>query len=224
MVVCTLCSCYPHALLGLPPAWYKSFAYRSRAVLEPRAVLREFGVDLPESTSRSASGTRAPSCATWCCPSARPAPSGLSEDELAALVTRDAMIGVARGAASGRRGALIAMTPMDTVPSREIADMTGAAGAAAQERRAGLRRALGGPRLRHDRRDEPRGVLRVARVPGAADRRDRARGARGRVHELLRALARTPSSACSPTRAWSTPTALAERTRDFESGRRDDVF
>ncbi len=50
MVVCTLCSCYPHALIGLPPVWYKSFEYRSRAVREPRVVLREFGVDLPEST------------------------------------------------------------------------------------------------------------------------------------------------------------------------------
>jgi len=50
IVVCTLCSCYPHALIGLPPVWYKSFEYRSRAVREPRVVLREFGVDLPEST------------------------------------------------------------------------------------------------------------------------------------------------------------------------------
>ena len=49
LVVCTLCSCYPHALIGLPPVWYKSFEYRSRAVREPRVVLHEFGVDLPES-------------------------------------------------------------------------------------------------------------------------------------------------------------------------------
>ena len=94
LVVCTLCSCYPSALLGLPPTWYKSFAYRSRAVIEPRAVLREFGLELPDSVEvrvwDSSSELR------YLVLPERPAGTeGLSEEELAALVTRDAMIGVA---------------------------------------------------------------------------------------------------------------------------------
>ena len=93
LVVCTLCSCYPSALIGLPPTWYKSFAYRSRAVIEPRAVLREFGLDLPESVEvrvwDSSSELR------YLVLPERPAGTdGLSEEELAALVTRDSMIGV----------------------------------------------------------------------------------------------------------------------------------
>jgi nitrile hydratase len=94
LVVCTLCSCYPSALLGLPPTWYKSFAYRSRAVIEPRAVLREFGLDVPDSVEvrvwDSSSELR------YMVLPERPAGTeGLSEAELAELVTRDAMIGVA---------------------------------------------------------------------------------------------------------------------------------
>ena len=93
LVVCTLCSCYPSALLGLPPTWYKSFAYRSRAVIEPRAVLREFGLDLPESVEvrvwDSSSELR------YLVLPERPAGTdGLSEEQLAELVTRDSMIGV----------------------------------------------------------------------------------------------------------------------------------
>jgi nitrile hydratase subunit alpha len=95
LVVCTLCSCYPSALLGLPPTWYKSFAYRSRAVIEPRAVLREFGLELDESVEvrvwDSSSELR------YLVLPERPAGTeGLSEEELVDLVTRDAMIGVAR--------------------------------------------------------------------------------------------------------------------------------
>jgi nitrile hydratase len=95
LVVCTLCSCYPSALLGLPPTWYKSFAYRSRAVIEPRAVLREFGLELPESVEvrvwDSSSELR------YLVLPERPAGTdGLSEEELAELVTRDSMIGVAK--------------------------------------------------------------------------------------------------------------------------------
>jgi nitrile hydratase len=94
LVVCTLCSCYPSALIGLPPTWYKSFAYRSRAVIEPRAVLREFGLELPESVEvrvwDSSSELR------YLVLPERPAGTeGLSEDQLAELVTRDSMIGVA---------------------------------------------------------------------------------------------------------------------------------
>jgi len=92
MVVCTLCSCYPWDVLGLPPVWYKSFAYRSRAVKEPRAVLADFGVTLPASTDirvwDSTAETR------FLVLPMRPANTeGWSEDRLAALVTRDCMIG-----------------------------------------------------------------------------------------------------------------------------------
>jgi nitrile hydratase subunit alpha len=95
LVVCTLCSCYPGALLGLPPVWYKSFAYRSRAVSEPRAVLREFGLDLDESVEirvwDSSSELR------YMVLPERPAGTeGMAEEELADLVTRDSMIGVAK--------------------------------------------------------------------------------------------------------------------------------
>ena len=94
MVVCTLCSCYPHALIGLPPVWYKSFEYRSRAVREPRVVLREFGVDLPESVEIRIWDSSAE--LRYLVLPERPAGTEkLSEAELAGLVTRDSMIGVA---------------------------------------------------------------------------------------------------------------------------------
>jgi nitrile hydratase subunit alpha len=95
LVVCTLCSCYPHALIGLPPVWYKSFEYRSRAVREPRVVLREFGVDLPESVEIRIWDSSAE--LRYLVLPERPAGTdGMSEAELAGLVTRDAMIGVAQ--------------------------------------------------------------------------------------------------------------------------------
>jgi nitrile hydratase len=92
MVVCTLCSCYPTDVLGLPPVWYKSFAYRSRAVKEPRAVLADFGVVLPATTDirvwDSTAETR------FIVVPMRPAETdGWSEAQLATLVTRDSMIG-----------------------------------------------------------------------------------------------------------------------------------
>lgn len=94
MVVCTLCSCYPWKILGLPPTWYKSFAYRSRAVIEPRAVLREFGLELDESVTVHVWDSSADQ--RYLVLPERPAGTGhLTEPELAALVTRDAMIGVA---------------------------------------------------------------------------------------------------------------------------------
>ena len=92
MVVCTLCSCYPWPVLGLPPVWYKSAPYRSRAVSDPRGVLRDFGVELPR-RPRSACGTRRPSCATSSCRCGPEGTEGWSEEDLAALVTRDSMIG-----------------------------------------------------------------------------------------------------------------------------------
>ena len=105
MVVCTLCSCYPWMVLGLPPTWYKSFAYRSRAVIEPRAVLREFGLELDEAVTVHVRDSSAE--VRYMVLPERPAGTeGLTEEELAALVTRDAMIGVAKvGApAVARRG------------------------------------------------------------------------------------------------------------------------
>jgi nitrile hydratase len=93
MVVCTLCSCYPWPVLGLPPTWYKSFAYRSRAVSEPRTVLKEFGLELPESTEVRVWDSN--SDIRYMVLPKRPAGTdGMSEDELAKIVTRDSMIGV----------------------------------------------------------------------------------------------------------------------------------
>ena len=92
MVVCTLCSCYPWPLLGIPPAWYKSDAYRSRAVREPRAVLAEFGVSLPAGPRIRVWDSTAE--IRYLVLPMRPDDSdGMSEAELAALVTRDSMIG-----------------------------------------------------------------------------------------------------------------------------------
>ena len=95
MVVCTLCSCYPWPVLGLPPVWYKSAPYRSRAVLDPRGVLREFGLDLPEDVEvrvwDSTSEMR-----YLVLPERPDGTEGMREEELAALVTRDSMIGVAK--------------------------------------------------------------------------------------------------------------------------------
>lgn len=94
MVVCTLCSCYPHQLIGLPPVWYKSPAYRSRAVIEPRAVLREFGVELPDSVEIRVWDSSA-ELRYMVLPRRPEGTEGMSEEELAALVARDAMIGTA---------------------------------------------------------------------------------------------------------------------------------
>jgi len=92
LIVCTLCSCYPRNLLGLPPDWYKTRAYRSRAVREPRSVLREFGLDLPDHVTVRVHDSTADM--RYIVLPARPdGTEGLSEAELAALVTRDSMIG-----------------------------------------------------------------------------------------------------------------------------------
>ena len=95
LIVCTLCSCYPWPLLGVPPVWYKSFAYRSRAVVEPRAVLREFGTELPDDVEVRVWDSSA--AIRYLVLPTRPAGTEhLGEDELAALVTRDQMVGVRR--------------------------------------------------------------------------------------------------------------------------------
>jgi nitrile hydratase len=104
LVVCTLCSCYPWPVLGLPPVWYKSFAYRSRAVSDPRGVLKDFGLELaPEVEVRvwdSSAEIR-----YLVIPQRPKGTEGMSEDALAAIVTRDSMVGVAKIAApTSRRG------------------------------------------------------------------------------------------------------------------------
>lgn len=94
LVVCTLCSCYPRMLLGLPPDWYKSKAYRSRAVRAPRAVLREFGTDIPDAIEIRVHDSTADM--RYLVLPLRPAGTeNLAETELAQFVTRDSMIGVA---------------------------------------------------------------------------------------------------------------------------------
>jgi nitrile hydratase subunit alpha len=94
MVVCTLCSCYPWAVLGLPPTWYKMPAYRSRAVSEPRQVLAEFGLDIPP--GREIRVWDSSSELRYMVLPMRPAGAvGMSEDELTKFITRDALIGVA---------------------------------------------------------------------------------------------------------------------------------
>jgi len=93
VVVCTLCSCYPYTILGLPPVWYKSSAYRSRAVIDPRGVLREFGLDLPEEVEVRVWDSTAE--LRYIVLPERPAGTNhLGEEELAGLVTRNSMIGV----------------------------------------------------------------------------------------------------------------------------------
>ena len=95
LVVCTLCSCYPWPTLGLPPVWYKSAPYRARAVIEPRAVLREFGVELPNDVEVRVWDSTAE--IRYLVLPERPAGTeNLTEEQLAELVTRDSMIGVAR--------------------------------------------------------------------------------------------------------------------------------
>ncbi|HLI85143.1 MAG TPA: nitrile hydratase subunit alpha [Bryobacteraceae bacterium] len=98
LVVCTLCSCYPWPVLGLPPVWYKSAAYRSRAVIDPRGVLAEFGLQLAEDVEVRVWDSTAE--IRYLVLPERPAGTEhMTEEELAALVTRDAMIGVAKARA-----------------------------------------------------------------------------------------------------------------------------
>ena len=95
LVVCTLCSCYPRSILGQPPSWYISKAYRARAVREPARVLEEFGVDLPEGTVIRVHDSNA-DLRYLVLPEQPKGTEGMSEEALAELVTRDSMIGVAR--------------------------------------------------------------------------------------------------------------------------------
>lgn len=95
LIVCTLCSCYPWAILGLPPTWYKSFAYRSRAVIEPRKVLKEFGLEIPNDVEIRVWDSNA-DLRYLVLPERPQDTEGMSEAALAGLVTRNAMIGTAK--------------------------------------------------------------------------------------------------------------------------------
>lgn len=94
VIVCTLCSCYPKMLLGIPPAWYKSLAYRSRTVIDPRGVLAEFGVELPEAVEVRVHDSTA-DLRYIVLPMRPKGTRGWSEQALAALITRDSMVGTA---------------------------------------------------------------------------------------------------------------------------------
>jgi nitrile hydratase len=93
MIVCTLCSCYPRTVLGLPPDWYKSKSYRSRAVIEPRAVLKEFGTTVPDDITVRVHDSNA-DMRYLVLPMRPPGTEGWSEEKLAGIVTRDSMVGV----------------------------------------------------------------------------------------------------------------------------------
>ena len=95
MVVCTLCSCYPWPTLGLPPAWYKAAPYRSRVVSDPRSVLKEFGLKIGDDIEVRVWDSTA-ELRYMVLPERPPGTEGMSEEQLAALVTRDSMIGVAK--------------------------------------------------------------------------------------------------------------------------------
>jgi nitrile hydratase len=99
LVVCTLCSCYPWPVLGLPPVWYKSAPYRSRAVIDPRGVLREFGLELSEDVEVRVWDSTA-ELRYLVLPERPEGTEGMSDEALEALVTRDAMVGVAKVSAS----------------------------------------------------------------------------------------------------------------------------
>ncbi len=103
LVVCTLCSCYPWPVLGLPPVWYKSAPYRSRAVIDPRGILTEFGTQVAEDVEVRVWDSTA-ELRYIVLPERPPGTERLTEEELAALVTRDAMVGVARVTLPGSGG------------------------------------------------------------------------------------------------------------------------
>jgi nitrile hydratase subunit alpha len=103
LIVCTLCSCYPRAILGRPPDWYKSFEYRSRAVREPHAVMREFGFEPPEGVEVVVHDSTA-DARYMVLPMRPPDTKGMDEEQLAELVTRDSLVGVNVPRAPARTG------------------------------------------------------------------------------------------------------------------------
>ena len=182
VVVCTLCSCYPWPVLGLPPAWYKDPAYRARIVREPRTLLAEMGLTLGDDVEikvwDSSSEVR-----YFVLPERPAGTEDLSEEELAALVTRDAMVGVARVAGPGR------MSLTEDLPVE--LDVDGPSSPTPGQRRARLHRTVGEPGLRHHDRAPPGRRLRLGRLQGAADR---APSPGGRpATPMARATATTPA-------------------------------
>ena len=103
LVVCTLCSCYPWPVLGLPPVWYKSAPYRSRAVIDPRGILREFGTQLPEDVEVRVWDSTA-ELRYLVLPERPVGTETMNEEQLASLITRDAMVGVAKVTWPSSRG------------------------------------------------------------------------------------------------------------------------
>jgi nitrile hydratase len=103
VIVCTLCSCYPWPVLGLPPTWYKSSAYRARAVAEPRSVLAEFGLELAPQVEIRVWDSSA-EVRYLVLPERPPGTEGMTEEELAGLVSRDAMVGTAKASVPERVG------------------------------------------------------------------------------------------------------------------------
>jgi nitrile hydratase len=95
VVCCTLCSCYPWRVIGLPPSWYKSPAYRSRIVIDPRSVLREFGCEVDEAVEVRVWDSTS-ECRYMVLPERPAGTEGMAEEELTALVTRDSLVGVTR--------------------------------------------------------------------------------------------------------------------------------
>ena len=122
LVVCTLCSCYPWTVLGLPPVWYKSSAYRSRAVIDPRGVLREFGLQLPEDVEVRVWDSTAE--LRYLVLPERPAGTeALTEAELAELVTRDSMVGVTQVASPLKVASPVKVAALDqTLPDQASPD------------------------------------------------------------------------------------------------------
>jgi nitrile hydratase len=102
LVVCTLCSCYPWPVLGLPPVWYKSAPYRSRAVIDPRGVMKEFGLNLPEDVEVRVWDSTA-EIRYLVLPERPSGTEGMTEEQLAALITRDSIIGVTNVASPGAK-------------------------------------------------------------------------------------------------------------------------
>ena len=160
VVVCTLCSCYPWPVLGLPPTWFKSAPYRSRVVIDPRGVLREFGLELDESVAVRVWDSSA-EIRYMVLPERPSGTEQLSEDELARLVDRDAMIGVTTVRFDPRRRPAVSMTR----PAKStIAEMPGQASLPPPQRRTGVPRRVGASGVCHGRVAVRAGLLLVGRV------------------------------------------------------------
>ncbi len=197
LVVCTLCSCYPWPVLGLPPVWYKSAPYRSRAVIDPRGVLREFGLELAGGRRSARLGQHGRA--------ALPGPAGasggtekLTEEELAALVTRDSMVGVAKVSPAGGPG-------MNGV--HDMGGMHGMGPIRLRTRRARVPRAVGRPRVIALNCADSRVAQMEHRRRPPRDRADPA--GRLSAHELLRKVDRRGSRSCWSNPAWSRAEEIA---------------